>query len=95
MRALGLMLTVAVLLLQHRLWLSEDGWRALPPLNRELAAARAENAQLEARNLHLLGELGYVVPGNEARTEPRDPIAAAPLVGAPPGGAPDRPPADR
>jgi hypothetical protein len=63
MRTLAITLTVAFLLLQHRLWLSEDGWRGLQGLTHELAAVRAENARLEARNLRLLEELGYLRPG--------------------------------
>jgi cell division protein FtsB len=60
MRALAFTLTVAFLLLQHRLWLSGDGWRAVQGLKQELSAARGENTQLEARNLRLLRELGYL-----------------------------------
>lgn len=70
MRALALALTVALLLLQHRLWLSEDGWRGVQGLGQQLASTRAENARLEARNLHLLGQLGYPAPGENADDAP-------------------------
>lgn len=78
MRMLGLALTAAVLLLQHRLWLSDDGCRAVHGLEQQLAAVRAENGQLEARNLQLLAQLGYLPPSTAPGTEPP---AAARLAG--------------
>lgn len=75
MRILGLALTIAVLLLQHRLWLADDGCRAVAGLRQQLATARAENDQLEARNLHLLAQMGYLpaipAPGAERPTAAR------------------------
>ena len=78
MRVLGLALTLAVLLLQHRLWLSADGCRAVQGLGQQLAAARAENQKLEARNLHLLVHLGYLAP---PQIPGEDQPAAARLAG--------------
>jgi hypothetical protein len=85
MKALAFTLTVVFLLLQHRLWLSDDGWQAVQGLRHELSAARGENARLEARNLRLLVELGYLAaPHGQGGTPARaqEPAAPARLAGS-------------
>jgi cell division protein FtsB len=57
MRLLAWTLTVLLLLLQHRLWLSEDGLRPVRRLEQQLLATRAENERLTERNLQLLAQV--------------------------------------
>jgi cell division protein FtsB len=79
MRLLAWALTVFLLLLQHRLWLSEDGLRPVRRLEQQLLAARAENEQLTERNLQLLAQ----VRGLAAPAELEEPVRAEPQAGAP------------
>jgi cell division protein FtsB len=51
--ALGLI----VLLLQYRLWMSDDGVRELARLEKAVAAQKADNEQLVSRNARLAAEV--------------------------------------
>lgn len=50
MKILVTVLALAFVVLQYQLWLGEDSVRALNLLEEELAAQRAENEELAARN---------------------------------------------
>jgi cell division protein FtsB len=65
---LGLLVTV-LLLLQYRLWLSEDGLREVVHLRDAVAAQQAENATLGERNGQLAAEVVDLRSGNTALEE--------------------------
>ena len=69
MRALIVILGVALLALQYRLWLSDDGFRAAWSLDRAVEDQKAENAQLTDRNDHLEAEVRDLKDGLEAVEE--------------------------
>jgi cell division protein FtsB len=69
MKWLAAALLVAVVLLQYRVWLSEDGVRGLGRLNQAVAAQRAENDQLAERNRQLAAEVRDLKTGMDALEE--------------------------
>jgi len=69
MKWLAAVLLVLVLLLQHRLWLSDDGVRELSRLKAEVAAQRANNEQLAERNKQLAAEVRDLKSGFTALEE--------------------------
>lgn len=64
----GALLSV-VLLLQYRLWLSDDGVRELSRLSEAVEHQKAENAELEARNEQLVAEVADLKAGMAAIEE--------------------------
>ena len=64
----GALLSV-VLLLQYRLWLSNDGVRELSRLSEAVEHQTAENAELEARNEQLVAEVADLKAGMAAIEE--------------------------
>lgn len=64
----GALLSV-VLLLQYRLWLSDDGVRELSRLSEAVDHQKAENAELEARNEQLIAEVADLKAGMAAIEE--------------------------
>ncbi|GAC1456041.1 MAG: hypothetical protein PVSMB6_13600 [Steroidobacteraceae bacterium] len=69
MKWLAAALAVAVLLLQYRRWISEDGVREVARLKQAVAAQRAENDQLAERNQQLAAEVRDLKTGMEALEE--------------------------
>jgi cell division protein FtsB len=69
MKWLAAALTVAIVLLQYRVWFSEDGVRQLARLQQAVAAQRAENGQLEERNRQLAAEVRDLKTGLDALEE--------------------------
>jgi cell division protein FtsB len=69
MKILFSTLTLIFLTLQYQLWLGEDSVRSLNMLEDELAAQRAENENLEARNRLLEIEVVDLKNGLEAVEE--------------------------
>ncbi len=69
MKWLAAALTVAIILLQHRVWFSEDGVRQVTRLRQAVAAQRAENEQLTERNRQLAAEVRDLKTGLEALEE--------------------------
>ena len=69
MKWLAAALTVAVLLLQYRVWLSENGVREVERLERAVSAQRAENEQLAERNRQLAAEVRDLKTGMDALEE--------------------------
>jgi cell division protein FtsB len=57
MKWLAAALAVAVLLLQYRVWVSDDGIRAVARLQSAVAAQRTQNEQLAERNRQLAAEV--------------------------------------
>ena len=62
-------LALVILLLQYRVWLSEDGVRELDRLKRAVAAQRSENDQLAERNKQLAAEVRDLKTGLDALEE--------------------------
>ena len=69
MKWLGAALVVVVVLLQYRIWLSEDGVRELRRLDTAVATQRAENDQLAERNRQLAAEVRDLKNGMQALEE--------------------------
>ena len=64
----GALLTV-VLLMQYRLWLSNDGVRELSRLSEAVDRQKAENSELEERNQQLVAEVADLKAGMTAIEE--------------------------
>ena len=69
MKWLAAALAVAIILLQYRIWLSDDGVRQVTELHRAVAAQRAENEQLAERNRQLAAEVRDLKTGLDALEE--------------------------
>ena len=69
MRAMTAILVAIVILLQVRLWVSEDGFRGVSRLRTQVAGQRAENRQLEERNRRLEAEVADLRQGFSALEE--------------------------
>src|ERR1700719_1404218 len=69
MKWLASALLVVVLLLQYRIWLSEDGVRELRRLETAVATQRTENDQLAERNRQLAAEVRDLKNGMQALEE--------------------------
>jgi cell division protein FtsB len=69
MKWLAAALTVAVLLLQYRIWFSEDGIHAVSRLKDAVSAQRAENDALGERNHQLAAEVRDLKTGMDALEE--------------------------
>jgi cell division protein FtsB len=69
MKWLGGVLLVVVVLLQYRLWLSEDGVRELSRLSVAVERQKAENDELGARNQQLVAEVADLKAGMAAIEE--------------------------
>jgi cell division protein FtsB len=69
MKWLSVTLLAIVLLLQYRLWLSDDGVRELVRLEEAVDRQKAENAELAARNQQLVAEVADLKSGMTAIEE--------------------------
>jgi|SRR5580704_965005 cell division protein FtsB len=69
MKWLAAALAVAVILLQYRVWFSEDGVREVARLKVAVAAQRTENDQLAERNKQLAAEVRDLKTGMAAFEE--------------------------
>jgi cell division protein FtsB len=69
MRALALILGCLVVLIQYPLWLGKGGWLRVWDVERQLAAQRAKNDALHARNDALAAEIRDLKQGYEAIEE--------------------------
>lgn len=69
MKWLATALAVAVILLQYRVWFSEDGVREVTRLSHAVAAQRTENEQLGERNKQLAAEVRDLKTGMDALEE--------------------------
>jgi len=69
MKWLAAALVVVVVLLQYRIWLSEDGVRELRRLDTAVAAQRTQNDQLGERNRQLAAEVRDLKNGMQALEE--------------------------
>jgi cell division protein FtsB len=69
MRALALILAALVVLIQYPLWFGKGGWLRVWDIDRQLAAQRARNEMLQARNDALVAEVRDLKQGYEAIEE--------------------------
>jgi cell division protein FtsB len=69
MKWLGIALGLAILALQYRLWISDDGTRELMRLRAAVEIQTAENAQLSERNKQLGAEVRDLKQGFNALEE--------------------------
>jgi len=69
MKWLASALLIVVVLLQYRIWLSDDGVRELRRLDTEVATQRSENGQLAERNRQLAAEVRDLKSGMGALEE--------------------------
>jgi cell division protein FtsB len=69
MKWLAAALTLAVILLQYRVWISPSGVREVERLQHAVALQRADNEQREERNRQLAAEVRDLKTGMEALEE--------------------------
>jgi|ERR1700722_18357392 cell division protein FtsB len=69
MKWLAAALAVAVILLQYRVWFSEDGVREVTRLKSAVTAQSTENEQLAERNKQLAAEVRDLKTGMDALEE--------------------------
>jgi cell division protein FtsB len=69
MKWLAAALAVVVILLQYRIWVSDNGVRQVDRLKRAVAAQQAEDAQLAERNAQLAAEVRDLKTGMAALEE--------------------------
>jgi len=69
MKLLAGVLGALILLIQYPLWLGKGGWLRVSEVDQQLAAQRAKNGQLEARNVALEAEVRDLKQGLEAIEE--------------------------
>jgi cell division protein FtsB len=68
-RVLGIVLALLLVAIQYPLWFGKGGWLRAWELERQLAAQRATNATLAARNAAAAAELASLREGDEAIAE--------------------------
>ncbi len=69
MRILAAVLAALIVLIQYPLWLGKGGWLRVWEVDRQLAAQRAKNEQLELRNAGLEAEVRDLKTGTDAIEE--------------------------
>ncbi len=69
MRTLAIVLAVLLAAIQWPLWFGKGGWLRVAELDRQLAAQRAANEELAARNAQLAAEVASFRAGREAIEE--------------------------
>jgi cell division protein FtsB len=69
MRLFATLLLIALLALQYRLWLSDDGLREVRRLQTAVVAQERENEELVARNAQLAAEVENLKKGLDAVEE--------------------------
>ena len=69
MKLLTGVLVALIVLIQYPLWFGKGGWLRVWEVDRQLAAARAANRKLEARNASLAAEVRDLKNGTEAIEE--------------------------
>jgi len=69
MRILAAALAVALILLQYRIWVSDDGMRGVERLQHAVSAQQKQNATLTERNSRLAAEVEDLKSGTAAIEE--------------------------
>jgi cell division protein FtsB len=69
MKLLAVALGALIVLIQYPLWLGKGGWLRAWEMDRQVAAQRDKNAQLQARNATLEAEVNDLKQGTEAIEE--------------------------
>jgi cell division protein FtsB len=68
-RLLGLVLVALIVLIQYPLWLGKGSWLRAAEVDRQLAAQKAKNSELERRNAALAAEVRDLKTGTDAIEE--------------------------
>jgi len=69
MKILAVTLAVALILLQYRIWISDDGLRGVERLQHAVATQQKQNASLTERNSRLAAEVQDLKSGTAAIDE--------------------------
>ncbi|HWF99407.1 MAG TPA: cell division protein FtsB [Steroidobacteraceae bacterium] len=69
MKILAAALAVVLILLQYRIWISDDGLRGVVRLEHAVAAQQAQNAKLTERNSRLAAQVQDLKSGTAAIDE--------------------------
>ena len=69
MRALAVVLTSLILLIQYPLWLGKGGWLRAWRVEEDVSREKAKNTALEVRNAALAAEVRDLKQGTEAIEE--------------------------
>jgi cell division protein FtsB len=69
MKIFAVLLALAVIALQYRLWISDDGVNEVRRLETAVQVQERENAELEARNAQLAAEVANLKQGLDAVEE--------------------------
>ena len=69
MKFLALVLGALIVLIQYPLWLGKGSWLRAWDMDRQVAAQRAKNAELQKRNATLEAEVNDLKQGTEAIEE--------------------------
>ena len=69
MKILAAILGALIVLIQYPLWIGKGGWLRAWQLDNEVAAHKAKNGKLEARNAALAAEVRDLKQGSEAIEE--------------------------
>ena len=69
MKLLAAVLGALIVLIQYPLWLGKGGWLRAWEMDRQVAAQRDRNAQLQGRNATLEAEVNDLKQGTEAIEE--------------------------
>ena len=69
MRLLAFAFIILIAAIQYPLWLGKGGWLRAWEMDRQVAAQRDKNAQLQARNATLEAEVNDLKQGTEAIEE--------------------------
>jgi cell division protein FtsB len=69
MKALAVILSALIMLIQYPLWMGKGGWLRVWQLENDVTNQKAKNAELEARNAALAAEVRDLKQGSEAIEE--------------------------
>ena len=69
MKIVAVILGALIILIQYPLWLGKGGWLRASEVDRQLAAQKAKNGELERRNTGLAADVRDLKTGTEAIEE--------------------------
>ena len=69
MKIIGIILAALIVLIQYPLWIGKGGWLRVWDVDRQLAAQKVKNGELERRNGSLAAEVKDLKTGTEAIEE--------------------------
>ena len=69
MRIIGIVLAALIALIQYPLWIGKGGWLRVWDVDRQVAAQKTKNVELQRRNGGLAAEVNDLKTGTEAIEE--------------------------